>query len=87
MLHIRTRFVHAQQRTRIKNKPLYNSRVLPNTVCARTVKTRAIDMNSLVDTTYFVGKYFMLFVFFYSGLNYLQYRSWRKMMEEDDKDT
>lgn len=39
---------------------------------------------SLVESSYYAGKSIILFVWFYSGLQWLHYRNERKKNEEDD---
>lgn len=85
---MRTRFVHAQQRTSCKRTLTKNVLRKPHItpIIKPTTRLHAIDANTVVEASYFAGKYILLFVFFYSGLNYLQFRKWRKMLEDEDID-
>lgn len=66
----------------------YNTRptlIKTNRSPAKTIRSNAIS-NDVVEVTYFVGKYVMLFTFFYSSLNYMFYRKEREEQEKYDKD-
>ena len=63
----------------------YNTRptlIKPNRSPAKTIFRGNAISNDVVEVSYFVGKYVMLFTFFYSSLNYMFYR---KEREEQDK--
>ena len=41
---------------------------------------------TLLDSTYYIGKYITLFTMFYSGLNWFHYRNLQNMNDDDDDD-
>lgn len=47
--------------------------------------SRADWTNSLVETSYFIGKSATLFVMFYTSIQWLYYRNQREAIEEKDK--
>ena len=66
----------------------YNTRptlIKPNRSPVKTIRSNAVS-NDVVEVTYFVGKYVMLFTFFYSSLNYMFYRKQREDQEKYDKE-
>lgn len=55
-----------------------------DSVQPRDVKTQDALMDSLVTSSYFVGKGIILFTMFYCTLNWAHYRSIRKELEKED---
>lgn len=54
----------------------------------RLVRPRALShelSQTLIEQSYYIGKATILFVGFYTGLNWLYYVTLRKRMEEKDK--
>lgn len=84
-IHIRSRLTGTVQ---CRARSGYNTRptlIKPNRSPAKTVRGNAIS-NDVVEVSYFVGKYVMLFTFFYSSLNYMFYRKEREEQEKYDKE-
>lgn len=54
-------------------KPILHKRLI--------IKPRAISIEQITETSYFIGKNILLFTFFYCGLNYLHY----KQLNDKDK--
>jgi hypothetical protein len=49
------------------------------------VQTKDALVDSLVNSSYFVGKSIILFTMFYCTLNWAHYRSLRKEIEKEDE--